>query len=366
MDEPPAASDGYTCDRPGTSVPIEVDQSTPPRENSPPMPRFHTSPTAIARLGVAATLAAGAALGSVGVVAAYPSPASTATITSTCSSVAPGGSCSITFTLVDGSNHPVSGAPVTFSLSGLSTGSVTVNGTTKSDGVASSTFTAAAAPTVGTDADCGKTGTITGTSGSATAQTQFTLTCPTGLLDGLLGNALQSLLTSLTGGILNGVFGGSTYSLTVPSGSLPAGTTIGFTGPTTADLAALNALLTPGTSLLASFGIQWPASVTASSPITLVIHDAAFHAGQHVDKLVNHVLVAYPNSTVGEGVVSITFSNDPVFAVVSPTTSVPGGLGNLGSGASNSHPTGLLAAAAGTLLLLTLVTVPALRRRQSA
>jgi hypothetical protein len=331
------------------------------------MSRFHTGPTAIARLGVAATLAAGAALGSVGVVAAYPAPASTATITSTCSSVTPGSSCSITFTLVDGSNHPVGSAPVTFSLSGLSTGSVTGSGTTNGSGVASSTFAAAPAPTSGTDADCGKTGTISGTSGSATAQTQVTLTCPTGgLLGGLLGNLLQSLITSLTGGTLNGVLGGSTYALTVPGGSLPAGTTIGFTSPTTADLAALNALLTPGTSLLATFGIAWPAGVTATSPITLVIHDAAFHAGQHVYKLVNHALVAYPNSTVGEGVVSITFSNDPVFAVVAPTTSVPGGLGNLGSGASNPHPTGLLAAAAGTLLLLALVTVPALRRRQSA
>jgi hypothetical protein len=331
------------------------------------MPRFHTSPTALARLGVAATLAAGAALGSVGVVAAYPSPASTATITSTCSSVAPGGSCSITFTLVDGSNHPVGSAPVTFSLSGLSTGSVTGSGTTNGSGVASSTFTAAAAPTVGTDADCGKTGTITGTSGSATAQTQVTLTCPTGgLLGGLLGNALQTLVTSLTGGILNGVLGGSTYTLTVPQGSLPTGTNVGFTSPTTTDLAALNALLTPGTSLLSSFGIAWPAGVTASSPITLLIHNAAFHAGDHVYKLVNNALVVYPNSTVSEGVASITFSNDPVFAVVAPTTSVPGGLGNLGSGAPNSHPTGLLAVAAGTLLLLALVTVPVLRRRQSA
>lgn len=330
------------------------------------MPRFHTSPTAITRLGVAATLAAGAALGSVGAVAAYPAPASTATITSTCSSVAPGGSCSITYTLVDGSNHPVGNAPVTFSLSGLSTGSVTGSATTNGNGVASSTFTASAAPTSGTDADCGKTGTITGTSGSATAQTKVNLTCPTGLLNGLLGNLLESLVTSLTGGTLNGVLGGSTYALTIPAGSLPAGTTVGFTSPTPADLAALNTLLSPGTSLLATFGIAWPAGVTATSPITLVIHDAAFHAGQHVYKLVNNALVAYPNSTVGEGVVSISFSNDPVFAVVSPTTSVPGGLGNLGSGASNSHPTGLLAVAAGTLLLLALVTVPALRRRQSA
>jgi hypothetical protein len=329
------------------------------------MPRFHTSPTAIARLGVAATLAAGAALGSVGVVAAYPSPASTATITSTCSSVAPGSTCSITFTLVDGNNHPVGSAPVTFSLSGLSTGSVTTSGTTNASGVASSTFNAAAAPTAGTDADCGKSGTISGTSGSATAQTKVTVTCP-GLLDGILGNLLQSLITSLTGGTLSGVFDGSTYTLTMPPGSLPAGTAVGFTAPTTADLAALNALLTPGTSLLGAFGIAWPAGVTANSPITLVIHNAAFHAGQHVFKLVNGALVPYSNSTVGEGVVSISFSNDPVFAVVSPTTSVPGGLGNLGSGASNSHPTGLLALAAGTLLLLTLVTVPVLRRRQSA
>ncbi len=324
------------------------------------MPRFHTGPTAIARLGVAATLAAGAALGSVGMVAAYPAPASGATLSSSCGTVAPGGSCAITLTLVDGSNHPVNAAPITFSLSGLSTGSVTGSGTTNTSGVASSTFTA------GTSADCGRTGTITGTSGSASAQTQIAVTCPSGgPVGGLLHNPLQTLATTVTGGILTGLAGGSTYTLTVPQGSLPTGTHVDLLSPSNADLIALKALLNPGTSLAATFGIVWPANVTASSPVTLLIHNAAFHAGDRIDKLVNGSLQLYPNSSVSEGAASITFSNDPVFAVVSPTASVPGGLGNLGSGASPSHPTGLLAIAAGTALLLALVTVPVLRRRQS-
>ena len=96
--------------------------------------------TPIARLATAGSLALAAAFASAGTVAAYPSPASTATITSTCATVAPGGSCTVTYTLVDSSSQPVSGAPVTFSLTGLSTASSATSATTNGSGEATITF----------------------------------------------------------------------------------------------------------------------------------------------------------------------------------------------------------------------------------
>jgi hypothetical protein len=333
------------------------------------MPRFHTGPAALARLGVAATLAAGAALGSVGVVGAYPAPAGGATMSTSCGgSVAAGVSCPFTFTLVDGSNHAVNAASVSFSLTGLSTGSVTGSGTTNSAGVASGTLSTTAPPTPGTGADCGKTGTITGTSGSVTAQSQITITCPTGgPVGGLLHNIIGTIVTDLTGGILRGVLGGSTYNLTVPAGSLPAGTHVDFLSPTAADLTSVTALLPAGTSLASVFDIVWPAAISANSPITLVIHNAAFHAGHHIYKLVNGSLQPYSSATVTEGVATITFSNDPVFAVVAPTASVPGGLGNEGGAPTASPSSGstrAYAIVAGALLVLALVAAPVLRRRR--
>jgi hypothetical protein len=316
----------------------------------------------IARVATAGSLALAAAFAAAGTVGAYPSPASTATLSSTCGSVAPSGSCAISFTLVDGSNHPVNAAGVSFTVTGLSTASVGGSANTNSSGVATTTFTAGGAP-----ADCGKTGTITGTSGAASAHTQINIACTSGgLLGGLLHNILGTLITDPTGGVLRGVLGGSTYDLTVPAGSLPAGTHVDFLSPTPADLTALNALLTPGTSAVSVFDIVWPASLSASSPLTLTIHNAAFHTGDHVYKLVNGALQAYPNSTVSEGVATITFSNDPTFAVVAPTTSVPGGLGNEGAqpaAAAASH-TAVYAIVAGGLLVLALVGAPVLRRRR--
>ncbi len=336
------------------------------------MHRPGLSHSPIARVATAGSIALAAAFASAGTVGAYPAPASTATLSSSCGSIAPGGSCAVTFTMVDGSNHPVSGAPVSFSVTGLSTATIGGSATTNSSGAATVNLAAGAAPLLGSDADCGKTGTITGTSGTVSAQTQMSINCASsggGLLGGLLGNLVSTIVTNLTGGILNGVLGGSTYNLTVPQGSLPTGTNVQLLSPTSSDLSALNALLSPGTSLLAAFGIQWPAGVSASSPVSFVIHNAAFHAGDHVYKLVNGALQLYPSATVGEGVVTIPFSNDPTFAVVAPTTSVPGGLGNEGaqpaSPASNS--TLAYAAVAGTLLVVALVAAPVLppRREQA-
>jgi hypothetical protein len=317
----------------------------------------------IARFAAGGSLALAAAFATVGTVGAYPAPAGTASLASSCSTVASGGSCSLTFTLLDSTSHGVSGASVSYTVSGVSAASVSGSSATNGSGVSSATFNA------GSDsADCGKTATIIGTANGSNAQTTVQITCPStgGLLGGLLHNVLGTLVTDLTGGILNGVLGGSTYNLTVPQGSLPAGTHVDFLSPTAADLAALNALLTPGTSLAAVFDIAWPAGVTASSPITLVIHNAAFHAGDHIYKLVNNSLQQYSNATVSEGVATITFSNDPTFAVVAPTASVPGGLGNEGAqppvGAA-TH-TAIYAMVAGALLVFALIAAPVLRRRR--
>ncbi|MGH7750652.1 MAG: hypothetical protein ACREQ5_38665, partial [Candidatus Dormibacteria bacterium] len=171
----------------------------------------------------------------------------------------------------------------------------------------------------------------------------------------------------LTGGILNGLLGGSGYTLTVPAGALPTGTHLSILGAAGTGLSSLTALLSPGDSLISAFDITWvPATTTASSPVTVVLHNAAFHTGDHVYEVVNNALQLYPNSTVGEGVVTILFTGDPAFAVVAPTASVPGGLGNEGAQPprGSSHATLAYAGVAGTLLVIALLAAPVLRRRR--
>jgi hypothetical protein len=324
-------------------------------------PRSSLAP--IARIATAGSLALAAAFAAAGSVSAYPAPAGTAALRSSCGSVAPGGDCSLSFTLLDSASHPISGAPVSFTISGLSAGSIGGTATTNSSGVASLSFRDGV---VGSSADCGKTGTVTGTSHGSTAQTQITITCGAGngLPSGSFINVLATLVTDATGGVLVGTFGGSSYTLTVPTGSLPVGTHIQVLS---ADLSKLTPLVTAGDALVSGFDIEWPGGAISSTPVSFDIHNTAFHAGQAVDQVLSGSLSLYPNATVSEGVAHITFSADPAFAVVAPSTAVPSGLGNEGAAPaviSPSHDTGAAAAVAGAALFLALVTVPVVRRRR--
>lgn len=326
----------------------------------------------IARVATAGSIALAAAFAGTGAVGAYPAPPPTASLTSSCASVSAGSSCSLTFTLVDSSNHPVANAPVNFSVSGLLLGSATQQATTNSSGVATGTFRENVMPLLGGSIDCGKVGNIFGSGGGAIAETQIIITCPSGGSGGLdLGQIfttlLGSLITSVDGGDLTGSVGTATFHLAVPAGALPSGTKVNVLSGDTAKLATL---VPAGTRLLSAFSIEWPAGLNSSAPVTFTLHNSAFSTGQSVDEAVGGKLVPYGNSTVGDGVATVTFAADPAFAVLAPTTAVPAGLGNEGAApavaVTPSQPTGMLATAAAAILLLTLLAIPVLRRRLSA
>jgi hypothetical protein len=315
----------------------------------------------IARVATAGSLALAAAFASVGTASAYPSPGETSTLWS-CNSVALGRSCLLIFALENAHGHPVRGASVSFAVSNLTGGWFSGRATTNSAGIATATYDSGTA-----QGDCGRTGTITATADGSTAQTQVTVTCGTGPgPQPIWITILGSLITSLNGGVINGSSGPSTYDLSVPAGALPPGVQIKVIG---ADTGQLSTLLPSGTGLLSAFDIQWPVNVSATSPVTFVIHNPAFQPGNHVYEVVGNSLSPYRNATVGKGVATITFSGDPAFAVLASSDVVPSGLGDEGAVAgtvARTPATGAFAVAAAALLVLTLLAVPVLRLRRSA
>jgi hypothetical protein len=133
-------------------------------------------PVGATRLALAGAMAATAALGSVSAVAAYPTPAQTATLTSGCTSTVQGSAsgCTLHFVLYGANGQPVSGAPVTFTVSGLRGAQVgpglTVTGTAGPGG-ADTTFYPGSLK-------CGRLATVTARSaGHTVAQTQIRVTC---------------------------------------------------------------------------------------------------------------------------------------------------------------------------------------------
>jgi hypothetical protein len=317
----------------------------------------------IARVVTAGSLALAAAFASVGTASAYPSPGNTSTLFG-CRSASLGQSCLLIFTLVDAHGHPVKGASVSFTVSNLPGGSFSSRVKTNGLGVAMATYDTGSAQDL-----CGRTGTITATADGSTAQTQITVSCYSGTLPDpqqIFTTILGSIITDLTGGVLNGNSAGSTYILTVPPGALPPGVQIKVLG---ADIDQLTSLLPSQTGLLSAFDVEWPVNVTSSSPVTFVIHNPAFGPGDQVYEMAGGSLSPYRDATVGAGVATITFSGDPAFAVLASSTVVPNGLGNEGAmpvTVPGSPAIGGYAVATATLLVLTLLAVPVLRRRRCA
>ena len=119
------------------------------------------------------------------VVMAYPKPPGSGTLGSGVSPVQQGTSnCPFTFRFVDANQQPSSGAPVSFSVGGVSGASVNpTSGTTDANGVASTCLV--------TTSGCG-TATLTATSGAAIAQTSVNVVCA-----GAAGIALPNTSTGV-------------------------------------------------------------------------------------------------------------------------------------------------------------------------
>jgi hypothetical protein len=315
----------------------------------------------IARVLAAGSLAVAAAVAGSGAAGAYPSPAGSATLTG-CGSVDLGRRCLLAFTMVGPDGRPVRGAHVSFTIGGLSAGSITGTATTDDAGVASVSFDAGSTRGDADQADCGRVGTVTGSAGGSVARAQIIVTC-SGAADAtqrIFTDLVGTTVTDRSGGTITGSRSGSAYRLTVPAGALPPGVRIDVLG---ADVTRLTRLTSPGTAVLAALEVSWPTNVTASSPVSLVIHDAAFHAGQQVDEVVAGSLRPYRAALVTTGTATITFSGDPAFAVLAPSTAVAGGLH--GGAAAASLPSGMSAIAAAVVLLTILLAVPVLRRRRT-
>jgi hypothetical protein len=114
---------------------------------------------------------------------------------------------------------------------------------------------------------------------------------------------------------------GSSASLVVPAGALPAGTSVSVYPVNNAAVAAQDLSTTSTTAYVAGFAVSWlttsDTSPTATSPITMTINDPNIAAGDAV-----YVLTPDGPQLVGTaiaaGSVTITLTQDPVILVGAP------------------------------------------------
>ena len=124
------------------------------------------------RLSWSLALAVAAMICSAAIAFAYPPPAASGSLKAGCTTANPGANCLLTFHFVDGSNNPITGAPVVFGDSGVAGSYVTPTSGTTDPGDVQTTFFAGSTA-------CG-TATVTATSGSAVASTSISVPCTGG------------------------------------------------------------------------------------------------------------------------------------------------------------------------------------------
>jgi hypothetical protein len=114
----------------------------------------------------------------------------------------------------------------------------------------------------------------------------------------------------------------ATSSIVIPAGALPAGTVVSAYPIT--NTAPLVAQVPAGQSYVVSLAVTWEAldgsSPTATAPITLTITDAGIVAGDTVYEVTSSGLIVVGTASAN-GVVSITFTNDPTFVVAAALVS---------------------------------------------
>lgn len=121
-------------------------------------------------------------------------------------------------------------------------------------------------------------------------------------------------------------------SIAVATGTFSTTAQVVVTSPVLSQVtASLSSLGLPGYIAIAGLGINvvntadLPLTGTFLKPITITVHNAAIKPG---DKIVEWnaqgTFSTVTSATVGNGVASWSFQQDPAFAVVAPSTLVPG------------------------------------------
>ncbi|MGA2970473.1 MAG: hypothetical protein ABSE75_11780, partial [Acidimicrobiales bacterium] len=117
--------------------------------------------------------------------------------------------------------------------------------------------------------------------------------------------------------------GGQSTTVTVPAGALPSGTVVSVYP--IIDTSSLAPMVPSGQSYVIAFAVSWQTtgdtSPAATTPLTMTISDASIVAGDTIYELSSTGLVVVGTATAN-GTATVTFSNDPVFVVASPSTSV--------------------------------------------
>lgn len=127
----------------------------------------------------------------------------------------------------------------------------------------------------------------------------------------------------LTGGTLTVSSNGSVFSVKIPAADAGAGVTLAITAPTSLS-SADNAILGFGFAL-AKNGVGESGSF--ASPITVTVQNSAIHDGDQLNYWTGSTWATYSNAIVTTGVLTVTITADPQFALVSapvtPTAGTP-------------------------------------------
>jgi hypothetical protein len=125
----------------------------------------------------------------------------------------------------------------------------------------------------------------------------------------------------LTGGTFTATSNGNAFFTSVPASDSGSGVTVAITAPSNlsnADHAILGfgfALAKNGVGVTGNF----------ASPITVTVKNSAIHAGDHLEYWTGSTWATYANATVTNGVLNVTVTADPQFALVSAPVTPTGG-----------------------------------------
>ena len=114
---------------------------------------------------------------------------------------------------------------------------------------------------------------------------------------------------------IQGTSGRASATVSVPAGALPQGTPIQLTP---APSSASHDFIPSSQTYILSFQVSWqPATLKATSPVTLTVHDPAIKAGDAIWATTSTGLKQVGTAAT-DGVAVVTFTDDPTFYVTKP------------------------------------------------
>ena len=127
---------------------------------------------------------------------------------------------------------------------------------------------------------------------------------------------VESETVGSAGADLHATSAGVTLDLSVPPGSLPAGTQVTIYGGAADVLAAL---LPSGATLVDGFAVGWTPSGPAALPLTLTVSDPRIGSGDLVFVTTPTGLVTANGAQVSTGKVQVSFTTDPGIVIAAPS-----------------------------------------------